>query len=195
MKIFRLLCLGWIGSMIALPVLSQPCERSLLISTTEIREAQADLALAKQNYERYSRLYQEGAISKLAVIRVQEELRTQQRFLAAVDRCSKATRDDTTKVVEMRYERLLWLYRMGAVPRSEVDRAELDYRAAQKRESATNPAQSELEAAQARLKQAELLYQRSLLLNEAGAISRSQVDQAELDYRSTQTRVEQLRRR
>ncbi|KAM3099975.1 hypothetical protein ACKFKG_01930 [Phormidesmis sp. 146-35] len=57
MKIFRLLCLGWIGSMIALPVLSQPCERSLSISTAEIREAQADLALAKQNYERYSALY------------------------------------------------------------------------------------------------------------------------------------------
>jgi multidrug resistance efflux pump len=164
MKTPKIVCLGWLSGWVAAPVfaqppLSQPCDRPLQASTAQMKDAQATLTEAKREYDRYTALYQEGAISRLAVLNVE------QRYLAALDRCLKGTRDrapsfaqpskDMLKLAEMRYQRLLLLYEMGAVPRSEVDLAERQHRAIQGQGRSSDPAPSK----EMHLKQTERLYQ------------------------------------
>lgn len=102
-----------------------------------MKETQVVLTEAKRKYDYYNALYQEGAISRSEVFNVE------QRYLAALDRClkdhdrasssaqPKPTKDALLKLAEMQYQRLLLLYEMGAISRSQVDLAEQQYRAMQ----------------------------------------------------------------
>ncbi|MBW4473293.1 MAG: hypothetical protein KME45_23395 [Stenomitos rutilans HA7619-LM2] len=118
-----------------------------------------------------------------------------------------------TEVVELsnarkEYQRYQQLYQEGAVSRQQLDQAESNYKAAQRRYNQRQQSQrlqrSELERAslEAELAQAEAyfqerqrIYQRAQSLYQEGAIERQQLIRAEQYYKDALTSRETLRQK
>lgn len=112
--------------------------------TTPWSQAEADRNSAKQQYERYKRLYQEGVISRQALAEAEAQYQiAEATYRLAIKQKPSATKVTPAmlreqraaessvaaaqlKLAELKYQRLIALYQRGAVSKLQLEQAQAE---------------------------------------------------------------------